>query len=104
MGLRLPFLVCSHLTLRCLRRNVRNANHESFPVANNFWGKDDAGVIPLMERMHNAKVTCDELKAFYSSMYSHSCDVLRDADDSEQRVLRSKMNMLESSSPSAASL
>ena len=36
-------------------------------VANNFWGKDDAGVQPLLERMHNAKVTCDELKAFYNS-------------------------------------
>ena len=38
-------------------------------VANNFWGKDDAGVQPLLERMHNAKVTCDELKAFYNSTY-----------------------------------
>lgn len=36
------------------------------PVANNFWGKDDAGVNPLLERMQNAKVTCDELKAFYN--------------------------------------
>ena len=36
-------------------------------VANNFWGKDDAGVHPLLERMHNAKVTCDELKVFYNS-------------------------------------
>lgn len=36
-------------------------------VANNFWGKEDAGVHPLLERMHNAKVTCDELKTFYSS-------------------------------------
>ena len=35
-------------------------------VANNFWGKDDAGVPPLLERMHNAKTTCDELRAFYS--------------------------------------
>ncbi|KAL2021269.1 hypothetical protein VTK56DRAFT_7348 [Thermocarpiscus australiensis] len=35
--------------------------------ANNFWGKDDAGVQPLLERMHNAKVTCDELRAFYSA-------------------------------------
>ncbi|KAL8638151.1 MAG: hypothetical protein Q9228_004666 [Teloschistes exilis] len=35
--------------------------------ANNFWGKDDAGVQPLLERMHNAKVTCDELKAFYNA-------------------------------------
>lgn len=36
-------------------------------VANNFWGKDDAGVGPLLDRMHNAKTTCDELKAFYNS-------------------------------------
>lgn len=35
-------------------------------VANNFWGKDDAGVAPLFERMHNAKITCDELRAFYA--------------------------------------
>ena len=38
-----------------------------FAVANNFWGKEDAGVHPLLERMHNAKVTCDELKSFYNS-------------------------------------
>ena len=37
-------------------------------VANNFWGKEDAGVHPLLERMHNAKITCDELKSFYSCM------------------------------------
>ncbi|WPG99370.1 septation protein imp2 [Acrodontium crateriforme] len=36
-------------------------------VANNFWGKEDAGVSPLLERMHNAKVTSDELKAFYTA-------------------------------------
>ncbi|KAE9978329.1 hypothetical protein EG328_001503 [Venturia inaequalis] len=35
--------------------------------ANNFWGKEDAGVSPLLERMHNAKVTGDELKAFYTA-------------------------------------
>jgi len=40
----------------------------TFVVANNFWGKEDAGVQPLLERMHNAKTTCDELKSFYSSM------------------------------------
>jgi hypothetical protein len=34
--------------------------------ANNFWGKDDAGVEPLLSRMHHAKQTCDELKAFYT--------------------------------------
>ncbi|KZF19774.1 hypothetical protein L228DRAFT_263627 [Xylona heveae TC161] len=39
----------------------------SLSFANNFWGKDDAGVQPLIERMHNAKVTCDEIKAFYSA-------------------------------------
>ncbi|KAK3384327.1 hypothetical protein B0T24DRAFT_80705 [Lasiosphaeria ovina] len=38
--------------------------------ANNFWGKDDAGVGPLLERMHAAKQTCDELRAFYSARSS----------------------------------
>ncbi|KAI5201141.1 hypothetical protein E4T39_05323 [Aureobasidium subglaciale] len=38
----------------------------SFAVANNFWGKEDAGVDPLLERMHNAKITSDELKSFYT--------------------------------------
>ena len=37
-------------------------------VANNFWGKDDAGVSPLLDRMHHAKLTSDELKSFYGSM------------------------------------
>jgi hypothetical protein len=40
--------------------------------ANNFWGKEDAGVSPLLERMHNAKVTGDELKAFYTGTTSES--------------------------------
>ncbi|KAI9825614.1 MAG: hypothetical protein M1832_000958 [Thelocarpon impressellum] len=39
----------------------------SLSFANNFWGKDDAGVQPLLERMHDAKVTSDELKAFYTA-------------------------------------
>ena len=38
--------------------------------ANNFWGKEDAGVQPMLERMHAAKVTSDELKAFYNSRAS----------------------------------
>lgn len=38
--------------------------------ANNFWGKDDAGVEPLLQRMHNAKQTCDELKSFYSGLFA----------------------------------
>ncbi|KAL9086880.1 MAG: hypothetical protein Q9165_006886 [Trypethelium subeluteriae] len=39
----------------------------SLSFANNFWGKEDAGVDPLLTRMHNAKVTNDELKAFYTA-------------------------------------
>ncbi|KAI4743783.1 hypothetical protein E4T50_05821 [Aureobasidium sp. EXF-12298] len=39
---------------------------EMAPIANNFWGKEDAGVDPLLERMHNAKITSDELKSFYT--------------------------------------
>ncbi|KHO01696.1 Fps/Fes/Fer/CIP4-like protein [Metarhizium album ARSEF 1941] len=38
--------------------------------ANNFWGKDDAGVGPLLERMQSAKTTSDELKSFYSARAS----------------------------------
>lgn len=39
-------------------------------VANNFWGKDDAGVPPMLERMHAAKQTCDELRSFYATRAS----------------------------------
>lgn len=39
----------------------------TFSVANNFWGKDDAGVGPMLERLHNAKATSDELKSFYAA-------------------------------------
>lgn len=53
-------------TLYYLGVAVSNTN---LAVANNFWGKDDAGVQPLLERMQNAKVTCDELKAFYNSKH-----------------------------------
>ncbi|KAF2016174.1 hypothetical protein BU24DRAFT_450757 [Aaosphaeria arxii CBS 175.79] len=35
--------------------------------ANNFWGKDDAGVGPMLDRLHNAKVTSDELRSFYAA-------------------------------------
>ncbi|KAM7223999.1 hypothetical protein V8F06_000472 [Rhypophila decipiens] len=45
--------------------------------ANNFWGKDDAGVGPLLERMHNAKQTCDELRSFYSARASIEEDYSR---------------------------
>ncbi|KAF1842072.1 uncharacterized protein K460DRAFT_420031 [Cucurbitaria berberidis CBS 394.84] len=39
----------------------------SLSFANNFWGKDDAGVGPMLDRMHAAKVTNDELKSFYAA-------------------------------------
>ncbi|KAH7088212.1 hypothetical protein FB567DRAFT_441585 [Paraphoma chrysanthemicola] len=39
----------------------------SLSFANNFWGKDDAGVCPMLDRMHNAKVANDELKNFYAA-------------------------------------
>ncbi|KAK3682507.1 hypothetical protein B0T22DRAFT_286105 [Podospora appendiculata] len=45
--------------------------------ANNFWGKDDAGVGPMLERMHGAKQTCDELRAFYNARSSIEDDYAR---------------------------
>ncbi len=45
--------------------------------ANNFWGKEDAGVEPLMQRMHHAKQTCDELKSFYAGSFLKQSMVLR---------------------------
>ncbi|KAG6037658.1 hypothetical protein E4U41_004884 [Claviceps citrina] len=38
--------------------------------ANNFWGKEDAGVGPLLDRMQCARLTCDELKSFYGARAS----------------------------------
>ncbi|KAK3064026.1 hypothetical protein LTS18_010816 [Coniosporium uncinatum] len=46
---------------------VSDAPSVSQSFANNFWGKEDAGVSPLLGRMHDAKVTGDELKAFYTA-------------------------------------
>lgn len=51
-------------------------------VANNFWGKEDAGVQPLLERMQNAKNTCDELKAFYNSTKPSARDAWKSTTDS----------------------
>ena len=36
-------------------------------VSNNFWGRDDAGVDPLLTRMQSAKTTSDELRSFYAA-------------------------------------
>ncbi|KAJ5918903.1 hypothetical protein N7454_010047 [Penicillium verhagenii] len=38
----------------------------SMSFANNFWGKDDAGLQPMLDRMHGSKATSDELKVFYN--------------------------------------
>ena len=54
----------------CNNLNITNVDLLIGAVANNFWGKDDAGVQPLLERMHNAKVTSDELKSFYNSQFN----------------------------------
>ncbi|KAI0503385.1 hypothetical protein F5B22DRAFT_629220 [Xylaria bambusicola] len=45
--------------------------------ANNFWGKDDAGVGPLLDRMASAKQTSDELRSFYSARASLEDDYAR---------------------------
>jgi len=45
--------------------------------SNNFWGKEDAGVAPLLQRMHGAKVTGDELKSFYSQRSAIEDDYAR---------------------------
>lgn len=57
------------VSMSCECKNSKLARRMGliFAVANNFWGKDDAGVQPLLERMQNAKTTCDELKSFYNS-------------------------------------
>ncbi|SMQ47302.1 unnamed protein product [Zymoseptoria tritici ST99CH_1A5] len=48
-------------------RDASDGPSVSLSFANNFWGKDDAGVGPLLDRMSNAKTTSDELKAFYTA-------------------------------------
>ncbi|KPI43902.1 Septation protein imp2 [Cyphellophora attinorum] len=45
--------------------------------SNNFWGRDDAGVDPLLTRMANAKTTCDELKSFYAARAAIEDDYAR---------------------------
>ncbi|KAL6409643.1 hypothetical protein AUP68_06025 [Ilyonectria robusta] len=42
----------------------------SLSFANNFWGKDDAGVGPMLSRLAGAKQTCDELRSFYGARAS----------------------------------
>lgn len=54
----------------------------------------------MFERMHNAKVTCDEMKVFYSSMLESIEEDLsnrRDSDRFSQPEPQSKRNTPESS-------
>ena len=64
----MKFPVLMHVRISCAVRSRCSVSHtkEIFQFANNFWGKDDAGVEPLLTRMNDAKQTCDELKAFYN--------------------------------------
>lgn len=64
------------LSCMCSRRVLRlTFISDLFAVANNFWGKDDAGVHPLLDRMGAAKQTNDELKSFYSGK-TRSCKLV----------------------------
>lgn len=42
----------------------------SLSFANNFWGKDDAGVDRLLQRMHDAKQTCEEIHLYFKERMS----------------------------------
>lgn len=38
---------------------------EPLSFANNFWGRDDKGVVNVFQRMHDAKQTCEEVSTFF---------------------------------------
>ncbi|KAK6442649.1 formin-binding protein [Oleoguttula sp. CCFEE 5521] len=71
-------------------------------VANNFWGKEDAGVTPLLTRIQNAKTTGDELKAFYSARAEIEADYAKrlltlarkGLGSSEQGTLRMSLDVV----------
>ncbi|KAI1823489.1 hypothetical protein F4861DRAFT_531547 [Xylaria intraflava] len=67
-------------------------------VANNFWGKDDAGVGPLLDRMASSKQTSDELRSFYSARASIEDDYARKLASLSRKALGShEMGSLKSS-------
>ncbi|KAI1881079.1 hypothetical protein JX265_001319 [Neoarthrinium moseri] len=66
--------------------------------ANNFWGKEDAGVGPLLDRMLAAKQTCDELRSFYSARASIEDEYARKLMSLSRKALGShEMGSLKSS-------
>lgn len=94
----------------CAEHHKQEALTRWMPVANNFWGKDDAGVGPLLERMHAAKLTCDELKAFYGgmqpsdNMYHLTSGLPTDRMRHDQRGRQSRRSTRESSTHYVGSL
>ncbi|KAF7547804.1 hypothetical protein G7046_g8896 [Stylonectria norvegica] len=58
--------------------------------ANNFWGKEDAGVTPLLSRMAGAKLTCDELRAFYGARASLEDEYARKLMNLSKKALGSQ--------------
>ncbi|KAI1263257.1 hypothetical protein F5Y18DRAFT_395131 [Xylariaceae sp. FL1019] len=66
--------------------------------ANNFWGKEDAGVGPLLDRMASAKQTSDELRSFYGARASIEDDYARKLTSLCRKALGShEMGSLKSS-------
>ncbi|KAI1434055.1 hypothetical protein GGR50DRAFT_687864 [Xylaria sp. CBS 124048] len=57
--------------------------------ANNFWGKDDAGVGPLLDRMASSKQTSDELRSFYSARATIEDDYARKLASLSRKALGS---------------
>lgn len=81
---------------------ARDSKLTTITVANNFWGKEDAGVTPLLTRIQNAKTTGDELKAFYSARAELEADYARKLQalakkglgSSEQGTLRMSLDVV----------
>ena len=69
--------------------------------SNNFWGRDDAGVDPLLTRLQGAKSTSDELKSFYAARAAIEEDYARKLTQlsrkplgsSEQGTLRASLDV-----------
>ena len=69
--------------------------------SNNFWGRDDAGVDPLLTRVQNAKTTSDELRSFYAARAAIEEDYARKLTQlsrkplgsSEQGTLRASLDV-----------
>ena len=77
----------------------------SIPLSfsNNFWGKEDAGVAPLLQRMHGAKVTGEELKSFYSARAAIEDDYARKLFNLSRKSLGSSEAGIGSGGPKVGS-